>query len=158
MTGFKNFVNDSENGISRNIKSRKEKKIITPDEFSILVKSYFLNLPETGNFKFTFKEFDRDNLLFILRFHYRLWIEVCNNQIEIFRIFPEKFQIIKEVNKSNHPFTPKTFKEETVMYFRGDSSLCNWLNGIPLWDDKEEVLEYDLKPSCQINYDFIQRN
>jgi len=155
MTGFKNFVNDSKKGISRNIKSRKERKIVTPDEFSILVKSYFLNLPEAGNFKFTFKEFDRDNLLFILRYHYRLWIEVWNNQIEIFREFPEEFQVIKEVNKSNHPFISKTLKEGTKMYFRGDSSLCNWLNGIPLWDDKEEVLEYGLKPSCQINYEYI---
>ena len=43
------------------------------------------------------------------------------------------------------------------MYFRGDSSLCNWMNGIPLWDDKEEVLEYGLKPSCQINYEYITR-
>ena len=157
MTGFKNFVNDSKNGISRNIKSRKEKKIITPDEFSILVKSYFLDLPDVGNFNFTFKEFDRENLLFILRYHYRLWIEVWNNQIEIFRDFPKEFQIIREVNKSNHPFTPKTFKEGTTMYFSSDSSLCNWLNGIPLWDDKEEVLEYGLKPSCQINYRYIQR-
>jgi len=64
MTGFKNFVNDSKNGISRNIKSRKEKKIITPDEFSILVKSYFLDLPDVGNFNFTFKEFDRTSFSF----------------------------------------------------------------------------------------------
>ena len=157
MNTFLNFRRDIKNGITRNIKSRKEKKIITPDEFSILVKSYFLNLPETGNFKFTFKEFDRDNLLFILRYHYRLWIVVWNNQIEIFRNFPKEFQIIKEVNKNNHPYTDKTLKEGTIMYFRGDSSLCNWMNGIPLWDDKEEVLEYGLKPSCQINYEYISR-
>jgi len=157
MTGFENLMEDSKNGISRIIKSRREKKIITPEEFSIIVKSYFLNLPNEGNFKFTFKEFDRDNLIFILRYHYRLWIEVWNNQIEIYRVFPEEFQITKEVNKSNHPFTPKTFREGTTMYFSSDSSLCNWLNGIPLWSDKEEILENGIKPSCQINYEYIQR-
>ena len=154
---FNKLIQDSSNGILRNIKSRKENKVITPQEFSIIVKSYFLNLPNEGNYKFTFKEFDRDNLLFILRYHYRLWIEVWNNQIEIFREFPQEFQIIKEVDKSNHPFTTKTFKEGTTMYFRGDSSMCNWMNGIPLWDDKEEVLEHGLKPSCQINYEHILR-
>ena len=70
MTGFKNFMNDSRNGISRNIKSRREKKIITPEEFSIIVKSYFLNLPNEGNYKFNFEKNDRDNLLFILRYRY----------------------------------------------------------------------------------------
>ena len=157
MSGYFKFIIDSKNGISRKIKSRKEKKIITPEEFSILVESYFLNLPEEGNYKFTFKEFDRENLLFILRYHYRLWIEIWNNQIEIFREFPQEFQIIKEVNKSNHPYIDKILKVGTIMYFRGDSSLCNWLNGIPLWDDKEEVLEYGLKPSFQINYEYISR-
>lgn len=157
MFGFKSLMDDSINGISRSIKSRREKKIIGPEDFSIIVKSYFLNLPEEGNYKFKFEEHDRDSLLFILRYHYQLWIEVRNNQMEIFREFPEEFKIIKEVNKSNHPFIPKTFEEGTTMYFRIDSSLCNWLNGIPLWDNKEEVLKYGLKPSCQINYGYIQR-
>ena len=157
MEPFDKFKYDTINGIRRNIKSRKVGKSITPEEFSILVKSYFLNLPEVVNYKFTFKEFDRENLLFILRYHYRLWIEVWNNQIEIFKVFPKEFQIIKDVNKSNHPYTNKKLKVGTVMYFRGDSSLCNWLNGIPLWDDKEEILEYGLIPSCQINYEYIFR-
>jgi hypothetical protein len=154
---FDVFEKNCENGLNNHIKSRKENKILSIDEFSIIVKSYFLNLPKEGNYKFTFKEFDRDNLLFILRYHYRLWIEVWNNQIEIFKEFPQEFQIIKEVNKSNHPYIDNTLKVGTIMYFRGDSSLCNWLNGIPLWDDKKEVLEYGLKPSYQINYEYISR-
>jgi len=157
MTGFENLMKDSKNGISRIIKSRRGKKIITPEEFSIIVKSYFLNLPNKGNFKFFFDENDRDNLLFILRYHYQLWLEVWNNQIEIFREFPEEFQIIKEVNKSNHPHTPKTFKKGTKMYYNSSSySTINWLNGIPLWDNKNEEVGNGLKPSCQINYNYIR--
>jgi hypothetical protein len=157
MNTFLNFRRDIKNGITRNIKSRKEKKKITPETFSIIVKSYFFNLSNEENFKFTFKEIDKDNLLFILRYQYRLWIEVWNNQIEIFKEFPKEFQIIKEVNKSNHPHIDKTLKVGTLMYFRGDSSLCNWLNGIPLWNNKTDVLVYGLKQSCQINYEYISR-
>ena len=157
MTGFENLMKDSKNGISRIIKSRRGGKIITPEEFSIIVKSYFLNLPNKGNFKFFFDENDRDNLLFILRYHYQLWLEVWNNQIEIFREFPEEFQIIKELNKSNHPHTPKTFKKGTKMYYNSSSySTSNWLNGIPLWDNKNEEVGNGLKPSCQINYNYIR--
>ena len=54
MTGFESLMNDSKNGISRNIKSREEKQIITPEEFLTIVKSYFLNLPNEGNYKFIF--------------------------------------------------------------------------------------------------------
>ena len=157
MAGFEKLMEDSRNGISRIIKSRREKKIITPEEFSIIVKSYFLNLPNKGNYKFIFEENDRDNLLFILRYHYQLWLEVWNNQIEIFREFPKEFLIIKEVNKSNHPHTPKTFKKGTKMYYNSSSySTSNWLNGIPLWDNKNEEVGNGLKPSCQINYNYIR--
>jgi hypothetical protein len=157
MAGFEKLMEDSKNGISRIIKSRRGGKIITPEEFSIIVKSYFLNLPKKGNYKFIFEENDRDNLLFILRYHYQLWLEVWNNQIEIFREFPKEFQIIKEVNKSNHPHTPKTFKKGTKMYYNSSIfSTSNWLNGIPLWDNKNEEVGNGLKPSCQINYNYIR--
>ena len=42
------------------------------------------------------------------------------------------------------------------MYFNSSSySSSNWLSGIPLWDNKNEEVGYGLKPSCQINYDYI---
>ena len=31
------------------------------------------------------------------------------------------------------------------------------LNGIPLWDNLEEEITKELKPSCQVNYNFIKR-
>ena len=42
------------------------------------------------------------------------------------------------------------------MYFNSLSySTCNWLNGIPLWNNKGEELVEGLTPSCQINYNYI---
>lgn len=43
------------------------------------------------------------------------------------------------------------------MYFNSSSySSCDWLNGIPLWDNKDEEVGHGLKPSCQINYNYIK--
>ena len=99
---------------------------------------------------------DKEILVFVLRWYYHLWIKINDNSIEIFHSFPKKFEIIKEVNKSNHFHTPKTFKTGTIMYFNSSAySSCNWLNGIPLWDNPDEELELGLKPSCQINYSYI---
>ena len=45
----------------------------------------------------------------------------------------------------------------TKMYFNSSSySSSNWLNGIPLWDNKDEEVGHGLKPSCQVNYDFLK--
>ena len=67
-------------------------------------------------------------------------------------------EIIIEVNNINHPHTPKTFNKGTKMYKTSSNyASCNWLNGIPLWDNKEEEITKELKPSCQVNYGFIKR-
>ena len=43
------------------------------------------------------------------------------------------------------------------MYFNSSSySSSNWLNGIPLWDNKDEEVGHGLKPSCQVNYNYIE--
>ena len=102
------------------------------------------------------------NWVVLLGYGYNLWVEVCNDQIEIFNEFPKEFKIVKEVNQSNHPFTPKKFKEGTILYYfasggRGYTS-CNWLNGIPLWDNLDDKYELGLRPSVQINYEHISRN
>ena len=42
------------------------------------------------------------------------------------------------------------------MYFNPSSySSCNWMRGIPLWDDKYDEVGDGLKPSCQVNYNYI---
>ena len=44
------------------------------------------------------------------------------------------------------------------MYFSNSSSYssCNWLNGIPLWDNKDQVVIEGLKPSFQVNYEYVK--
>ena len=117
---FKNFVNDCNNGLKRSIKSRRHKKVISPFDFSIYVKTYFKTISKDENFQFTFKKLDLENLKFILRFHYRLWIEIFDNKIEIFKKFPIAFKIINEVNKINHHHVPKTFRKNTIVYLSDD--------------------------------------
>ena len=148
------------NGIKRDIKSRREGKKISPDKFCILVERYFNDLPTNKNFKFKYNQNDIDDLLFILRYEYNLWLEISKTEIEIYNNFPEKFILINDVDKTNHLHTPKSFLKGTIMYFFSDSggySSCNWLNGIPLWHNKEDVYDHGLRPSLQINYDFIKR-
>ena len=82
----------------------------------------------------------------------KIWFEKFRNKGS-----PKEFEIISEVNKLNHPHTPKTFKKGTKMYFNSSSySSSNWLNGIPLWDKKDEEVGHGLKPSCQVNYNSIK--
>ena len=147
-------------GIKRDIKSRRERKKISPDKFYIIVERYFNDLPPNKNFKFKCNQNDLDDLLFILRYEFNLWLEISEKEIEIYNNFPEKFILINDVDKTNHYHTPKNFSKGTIMYFlskSGGYSSCNWLNGIPLWHNKDDVYEHELSPSVQINYDFIKK-
>ena len=153
------FKIDCEKGLSKSIRSRKLQKEISIEKFEIYAKTYFNYLPTEGNFKFTFKSKDLEDLTFILRYHYRLWIEIWNNQIEIFENFPKEFHIVKNVNKSNHPHIPKEFKEGTIVYLVNDNySTCNWFKGIPVWDNLNNDKKNEITPSCQINYQYLMRN
>lgn len=156
---FNAFRLDCEKGLSKSIRSRKLQKEISIEKFEIYSKTYFSYLPSEGNFKFTFKSKDLEDLTFILRYHYRLWIEIWNNQIEIFENFPKIFSVIKDVKKLNHPHIPKEFKEGTVVYLVNDNySTCNWHKGIPVWDNLNHDKKNEIKPSCQINYQYLMRN
>ena len=153
---FNNLIKDVNLGLKRKIYSRRDKITVTVEEFDALVKKYFKGIKDNHNFKFNFQYRDKNILVFILRWYYHLWIKIDDNSIEIFHSFPKKFEIVEEVNKSNHFHTPKTFKKSTIMYFNSSAySSCNWLMGIPLWDNPDEELALGLKPSCQINYSYI---
>jgi len=147
------------NGIKRDIKSRREGKKISPDKFCILVERYFNDLPTNKNFKFKYNQNDLDDLLFILRYEYNLWLEISKTEIEIYNNFPKKFILINDVDKTNHYHTPKSFSKGTIMFLSDSSgySSCNWLNGIPVWHNKDDVYDHGLRPSVQINYDFIKK-
>ena len=59
---------------------------------------------------------------------------------------------------SNISDSSRTFEKGTKMYFSPLSySMYNWSKGIPLWDIKNDEVIEGLKPSFQINYDFIKK-
>lgn len=154
---FKRLITDLENGLKRKIYSRRDKISISIDEFNSLSKKYLHPVKEGKNLVIKFHEVDKEKLIFILRWYYNLWIDIQKDSIEVFSNFPEVFEITTEVNKNNHPHVPKTFEKGTKMIYNNSHySACNWLRGIPLWDNKDEEVSKGLKPSCQINYNYIK--
>ena len=158
MKKFNRFVTDVKNGIKRKLSSRRLKIQVSVDEFDLLSKKYFLGIKsDIVTFKFKVDPGDKDIVLFILRAYYGLWIEINDLSITIYSKFPEKFVLTKEVNKSNHHFTPKTFAKGTIMYSVNSAySSSNGLSGTSLWDNLNPIEGTDLIPSIQINYDFIK--
>ena len=154
---FQEFLNCINNGLKRNIKSRRLKLNVTIKEFDKLEKKYFAGLNMQGeSFNFTVEEVDRNVVLFLLRSYFCFYVEVEKNYIKLFKDFPKRFILTKEVNTSNHPFTPQTFKEGTIMYSVTPAySSVNRMNGIPLWNNLKTIEGTELIPSVQINYDFI---
>ena len=154
---FNRLITDSKEGLKRNISSRRENISITIEEFSFISRKYFKNIKKQTNLVIEPNEKDKEKLIFILRWYYNLWIDINKDNIEVYSFFPKGFEIISEVNKLNHPHTKKTFKRGTKMYFNNSGySSCNWLKGIPLWDNKDEEVIEGLKPSCQINYQYVK--
>lgn len=154
---FQEFLNCINNGLKRNIKSRRLKLNVTIKEFDKLAEKYFTNLnKEDDSFDFTVEEEEKNDVLFILRSYFCFYVEVEKNYIKVFKDFPKRFILTKEVNRSNHPFTPQTFKEGTIMYSVIPAySSVNRMNGIPLWNNLKTIEGTELIPSVQINYDFI---
>ena len=147
---FNRLVTNSKEGLKRNIS-------ITVEEFSFISRKYFKNIKKQTNLVIEPEGKDKEKLIFILRWYYNLWIDINEDNIEVYSFFPKEFEVIREVNKLNHPHTPKTFEKGTKMYFNSSSySSSNWLKGIPLWDNKDEEVGHGLKPSCQINYEYIE--
>ena len=154
---FIRLFNDSKFGLKRKISSRKENITISIEEFNLLSKKYFKNINKNKNLFINVDENDKETLIFILRWYYNLWINIRENYIEVYTSIPDTFKIVSEVNKLNHPHSPRTFEKGTKMYFNSSSySSSNWLKGIPLWDNKDEEVGHGLKPSCQINYEYIE--
>jgi hypothetical protein len=135
---------------------RKVKYEISIERLNELVSTYFDNFEKME--KNIFVEMtDMEEVLFLLRYHFRLWITIQNTQITIYKNFPNRFKIIKEVNKENHWFVPKTFEVGQIMYFKSHGySSANWLNGIPLAESLTPVENTDIIPTTQINYGYIE--
>ena len=154
---YKNFKNNIEKGLKRNIKSRKLNIEINIEEYKIFTNKYFNHIEEKKDFSFLkVEKIDREKVLFLLRVYHGLWVEVFENEIKIYKVFPKKFKIIKEVNKLNHYYAPKTFKINTIMYpIKSSYGTTNELNGISLWDSLDYIDGTELIPGFQINYDYI---
>tara|TARA_B110000977_G_scaffold187905_1_gene255544 strand:+ start:137 stop:619 length:483 start_codon:yes stop_codon:yes gene_type:complete len=154
---FNRLIDDSKGELKKNISSRRENISVTFQEFNTISKKYFNNVSKDKNLIIKFDKDDKETLVFVLRWYYNLWIDLKKDYIEVYSSFPKEFEIVSEVNKLNHPHTPKTFEKGTKMFYNSSSySSCNWLKGIPLWDNKYEEVVEGLKPSCQISYNFVK--
>lgn len=154
---FNRLIDDSKGELKKNISSRRENISVTFQEFNTISKKYFNNVSKDKNLIIKFDKDDKETLVFVLRWYYNLWIDLKKDDIEVYSSFPKEFEIVSEVNKLNHPHTPKTFEKGTKMFYNSSNySSCNWLKGIPLWDNKDEEVVEGLKPSCQINYNFVK--
>ena len=154
---FEEFYNCVNNGIKRDIKSRRLKMRVSIKEFSTFSKKYFKNLNDDDLIiKIVVKKEDEKIILFILRSFFSLYVELKKGHMLVYKNFPKKFILLKDINKSNHHFTPKTFKEGTIMYTISPSySTINRMNGVPLWDNLGTIEGTELVPSVQINYNYI---
>lgn len=137
---------------------RKVKYEISVERLNALVNRYFKNFDNEIIKKTILVEMtDTEDVLFLLRFHFRMWIEINNTSMTIFRNIPARFKIIKEVNRENHWFVPKTFEVGQIMYFKSHGySSANWLNGIPLAEFLTPIENTDIISTTQINYGFIE--
>ena len=138
---------------------RKLKYEITKDRLNYLFDEYFLQITDEAHYQsFFFRDDDLPALMVILRYHFRLWIEFdeYHNFIRVYKTFPSKFKLIKEVNKQNHWFTPKVFKKGAIMHYTDNSyGTANRMNGIPLSEDLKTIEGTELIPTTQINYEYI---
>lgn len=156
ITLIQNFEKLLEGGLDLNYK-RKYKRIITFETLLKLYQTYFRYLSFKANEEITVSKDDKDIVIFLLRVHFRQWIEVQGFNITVYKDFPQQFEVIKEVNKYNHYFTPRTFLVGEVLFY-GISvyGSCNYLNGIPLAESLEPVEGTTIIATTQINYGYIK--
>lgn len=138
-------------------RKRKHHFSISDKRINELYDRYFSDLSiknKSFSFKLNPKDFDEVN--YLLRVHFRLWIAIEEQSVTIYREFPERFRVTQEVNPENHWFTPKSFAIGSILYYGEDHySVCNRLKGIPLSEILTSKDRKEIRPVVQINYDFI---
>lgn len=164
MTPYQHFVQEFN-------KSALERKTVTiegklnytihKDKINALFDNYLLPLVDYDEaLEFIYQPDDLPLLKLLFRAHFKMWIEIdeFHNTIILYKNFPKAFKIIKEVNKENHWFTPKTFPVGTILHTCPDPfGICNWKNGIPLSEDLKPIENVGIIPVIQINYDFLEK-
>ena len=136
---------------------RKDAYSLSPDRLLNIYQNYFTNISHTGNYMFKFSKNDKNDLLFLFRVYFKMYVELNDNLMTVYEEFPTCFKILKEVNTKNHRHTPKTFVKNTIMYLSTNVyGTTNYLNGIPLAESLEPVQGTDSIPTTQINYQYIK--
>ena len=153
---MKRLFNDVSNGLLRDIYIRKNSFRISISEFDLISNKYFKILNPEQNFIFNVEKNDLEKMIVLLRVYYNYWIDLNDYSVEIYKTFPTKFIITKEVNFQNHLHIPRIFVlNEIMLKSNNNYSICNWQRGIPLMAelDKKNGIDYY---SCQINYSYIK--
>ena len=88
---FNRLVTDSKEGLKRNISSRRENISITIEEFSFISRKYFKNIKKQTNLIIEPETKDKEKLIFILRWYYNLWIDINEDNIDIYSFIPKEF-------------------------------------------------------------------
>ena len=105
MTPFENLIFE----ISKTQKERKairyKRKLnyyISTEKLHYLYTEYFLQVIDEEYYQsFFYRDEDFPALLVILRYHFKVWIEFDDRHkfIDIYKNFPQRFELIKQVNK-----------------------------------------------------------
>jgi hypothetical protein len=143
------------------IKKRKHPFSISDVRINELYDTYFPGLSlNHKTFSFEVNPNDFEEIIYLLRVHFQLWVEIEGNTITIYQEFPVRFRIGKAVHKENHPHTPISIPAGTVMELSANSyGVVNYSNGIPLTGKiltESDNPNSTLNSSLQINYPFIE--
>ena len=143
------------------VRKRKNPFSISDARINELYDKYFSSLlPNNESFHFEVESADFEEIVYLLRVHFQLWIEIEGYYITIYQDFPERFRIIKDVDTENHPHTPIPIPKGTIMELGTESfGVVNYNNGITLTGKilvENLRVSSNLKPYLQINYPFIE--
>lgn len=153
---FNQLIIDIDEGIKRSISSRKLNIVVTPQDFDSLVYNYLSYIKNYKCIEIEVSPIHSFKLIFLLRCYYKLWVEQYQNTLKIYKNFPSKFKVIKDVTKKDFGYIPKPFYKGQILYYINNSnSNCNRLRGVPLWDNLDQVKGTNIIPSVQINFNFI---
>ncbi|MDM9630246.1 hypothetical protein [Robiginitalea aurantiaca] len=142
-------------------RKRKNPFSISDARINDLYDKYFSTLsPNNESLRFEVESTDFEQIVYLLRVHFQLWIEIDGYQITIYQDFPERFRIIKDVDTENHPHTPISIPKGTIMELSENAyGVVNYSNGIPLTGKiltEAEGVTIAQNPFLQINYPFIE--
>ena len=136
---------------------RRDAYNLPPDRLLHVYQNYFTDIPVTGNYTFKYSKNDENDLLFLFRVYFKMFVELNDSLMTVYREIPRRFKIIKEVNKQNHRHTPKTFVKNSIMHLsKSVYGTTNYLNGIALAESLEPLQGTDIIPTTQINYQYIK--